>query len=568
MSAEPEKKPLYSSFDPVELGEYIGHLYEKDGRKNFVTFLIGAGFSKSAGIPLAGEIVRDLREEAKSHPLLRKAGPKPEGASEYAFLMEKLGSPLERAQRIKGYVNRARGANGQLKINWSHLLLAAMVEKGCVNRILTTNFDPLIVEALAVMGQPIRTYDLNSNGKYHPGTLDEGAIIYLHGQVHSLFLANAPGETERLRALYPPVMQEAVHNSLMIVLGYSGDCDPVLESLANLPNFPLGLRWAHFSPAGDPVGEGVTRIFEKHGADCHLATGHDSDTFMRKLVLDGMKLGLPEEVMHPFQAARISLERITAFPTRDSKEADPVRGTIELLLRAEQLVNRPTGPAMPEPAPLAAKAEQPSTEAEPNLNDLSLIPQIQMVALTQKWEEFDRLVQPIRPDPGSKLSQAIGEGLVQRAQSALNQAKFSDAFKFLDMAADYGLSDPVKPWLPGVRGNTLLEQAKLQGNTPEGDQLFAEAGQQYAEAVRLKPDMHEAFFNWGNALWAQAKLKGNTPEGDRLFAEAGQQYAEAVRLKPDKHGAFYNWGNALSDQARLKGKTPEGDRLFAEAGQK
>ena len=231
MSTETENKLTYSQFDPIQLGEYITHLQRTEGRKHFVTFLIGAGFSKSAGIPLAGEIVQELRAEAKVHPLLRNAGPPPASCSEYAFLMEKLGSPKERAQRVKKYVDRARDENGRLKINWSHLLLAAMVEKGCVNRILTTNFDPLIVEALAVTGQPIRTYDLNTTGKYNPGTLDDGAIIYLHGQMHSLFLANAPGEMDRLRGLYPAVLQEAVQDSLLIVIGYSGDCDPVLDSL-------------------------------------------------------------------------------------------------------------------------------------------------------------------------------------------------------------------------------------------------------------------------------------------------------------------------------------------------
>ena len=53
-----------------------------------------------------------------------------------------------------------------------------------------------------------------------------------------------------------------------------------------------------------------------------------------------------------------------------------------------------------------------------------------------------------------------------------------------------------------------------------------------------------------------------------MFAEAGTKYAEAVRIKPDMHEAFYNWGIALADQAKFKGDTPEGDRLFAEAGTK
>ena len=567
MSAEPESKPPYSQFDPVQLGEYIA-LLQKGGSKNFVTFLIGAGCSKSAGIPLAGEIVSELREEAKTHPLLSNAGSPPATCSEYAFLMEKLGSPKERAQRIKKYVDRARDENGRLKINWSHLLLAAMVEKGCVNRILTTNFDPLIVEALALTGQPIRTYDLNTSGKYHPGTLDEAAIIYMHGQMHSLFLANAPGEMERVRVLYPSVLQEAVQDSLLIVVGYSGDCDPVLDSLVNLPNFPLGLWWSHYSPSGNPLGEGFNCVVKKHGADCHLATGHDSDMFMRKLVVDGMKLDLPDEVLKPITAARIDLERITKFPILDPKEIDPVRNAIELLQRAEQLVASPATPAVVEVAPSTGKPAKPRTQAEPKLKDLSLVIQVNMAALTQKWEEFDQLVATVQPDLNSELSQAIGDGFLRRAGYSINQKNFADAFKYLASAEKYGLTDDMKPWLPTVIGNALSAQAQLKGNTPEADRLFAEASQKYAAAVRIKPDMHEAFDAWGIALSDQAQLKGNTPEADRLFAAAAQKFGEAVRLKPDMHEAFDAWGIALLVQARLKGNTPEADRLFAAAAQK
>ena len=335
------EKPVLSQFVPSELGEYIRHLREKEDRKHFITFLIGAGFSKSAGIPLAGEIVKELREEAKVHPLLRNVGPTPDGISEYAFLMEKLGSPKERANRVKKYVDRARDDKGRLKINWSHLLLAALVEKGYVNRLLTTNFDPLIVEALAVTGQPIRTYDLNTTGKYCPGTLDPASVIYLHGQMHSLFLANSRDEMERLRGLYPKVLQEAVQDSILIVVGYSGECDPVLDSLADLPNFPLGLWWSHYSRSGGDPGDGVQKVFAKQGTDCHLAEGDDSDTFMRKLVLDGVKLDLPDEVLKPITAIRLALERITSFPNQDIQAPDPVQGALEMLRRAEQLIDTP-----------------------------------------------------------------------------------------------------------------------------------------------------------------------------------------------------------------------------------
>ena len=553
--------PILPQFDPTELGEFIRHLAEKEGRRNFVTFLVGAGFSKSAGIPLASEIVKDLRAEGQTNPFLRAAGQPPDGTSEYAFLMEKLGSPKERASRVKKYVNLALDAQSRLKINWSHLLLATLVEKGYVHRLLTTNFDPLIVEALAVTGQPIRTYDLNITGKYSPGTLDPATVIYLHGQMHSLFLVNSRDEMERLRSIYPKALQEAVQDSILIVLGYSGDCDPVLDSLAELPNFPRGLWWCHYNPAGGGPGEGVFKIFARHGTDCHLATGDDSDTFMRKLVLDGMKLDLPDEVLKPITAIRLAIERITPFPNRDIQAADPVTGALEMLRRAEELAEAPATPR------LAAAESGRKTKPE-ELDELARVLPIEMAALTGNWLEFDRLRASITANPKSIPSNAIGDGLVRQASAMVEKSDFVAALEMLEEANGFGVTTKMAPWLPTVWGNALYRQARLEGNSPEADAIFAEAATKYAEALRLKPDMHEAFNNWGNALSEQAKLKGNTPKADALFAEAATKYAEGVRIKPDQHGTFYNWGTALLDHARLKGNTPEADAIFAEAATK
>jgi tetratricopeptide (TPR) repeat protein len=550
--------PILPPFDPVQLGRVIRNA-EKEGLRNFVTFLVGAGFSKSAGIPLASEIVKDLR--AEGHPFLDDVGQPPDGTSEYAFLMEKLGSPKERANRVKKYVDLALDAQKRLKINWSHLLLATLVEKGYVHRLLTTNFDPLIVEALAVTGQPIRTYDLNTTGKYSPGTLDPATVIYLHGQMHSLFLVNSPDEMERLRSIYPKALQEAVQNSFLIVLGYSGDCDPVLDSLAELPNFPRGLWWCHYNPAGDGPGTGVHKVFARHGTDCHLATGDDSDTFMRKLVLDGMKLDLPDEVLKPITAIRLAIERITPFPNRDIQAADPVKGALEMLRRAEELAEAPAPPR-----PVAAEHE---TKTKPEeLDELAGVVPIEMAALAGNWTEFNRLRAAITANPKSILSTAIGDGLVHQASAVVEKSDFAAALEMLDEAKSFGVTMKMAPWLPTVWGNALSGQAKLNGSTPAADTLFSEAAAKYAEALRLKPDMHEAFYNWGNALFDQATLKGYTPAAATLFAEAATKYAQAIRIKPDKHWAFNNWGNALEQQAKVQGNTPETDALFAEAATK
>jgi hypothetical protein len=60
-----------------------------------------------------------------------------------------------------------------------------------------------------------------------------------------------------------------------------------------------------------------------------------------------------------------------------------------------------------------------------------------------------------------------------------------------------------------------------------------------------------ALGNWGNALLAQAKTKQGEA-ADRLFEAACEKYAEALRLKPDMHEVLNNWGNALMAQSRSK----------------
>ena len=70
----------------------------------------------------------------------------------------------------------------------------------------------------------------------------------------------------------------------------------------------------------------------------------------------------------------------------------------------------------------------------------------------------------------------------------------------------------------------------------EADGLFAQAGEKYAAAVRIKPDMHEAFPNWGNALSAQCRRRRmRKRKWDGLFAQAGEKYAAAVCGKRNRN---------------------------------
>lgn len=52
-----------------------------------------------------------------------------------------------------------------------------------------------------------------------------------------------------------------------------------------------------------------------------------------------------------------------------------------------------------------------------------------------------------------------------------------------------------------------------------------------------------------------------------MFAQSYEKYEASLKIKPDKHEAFYNWGIALSDQAKTK-SGEEAGRLNALAEEK
>ncbi|HKY28293.1 MAG TPA: hypothetical protein VJM12_10135, partial [Pyrinomonadaceae bacterium] len=55
----------------------------------------------------------------------------------------------------------------------------------------------------------------------------------------------------------------------------------------------------------------------------------------------------------------------------------------------------------------------------------------------------------------------------------------------------------------------------------------------------------------GNEAISEVDTKSGE-EADRLWAQAGEKYEAALKIKPDKDDALYNWGIALAKQARTK----------------
>jgi tetratricopeptide (TPR) repeat protein len=93
-------------------------------------------------------------------------------------------------------------------------------------------------------------------------------------------------------------------------------------------------------------------------------------------------------------------------------------------------------------------------------------------------------------------------------------------------------------------GSALADQAKAvaERDLEKALGLWEQAGEHYARALALKPDMHGAEFNWGSALDDQAKAvaERDLEKALGLWEQAGQRYARALALKPDMQAAESN----------------------------
>ena len=522
MSAKNSQPPRTAT--PGEIADWIRFHCGEDpkGRKPGVTFLIGAGFSASTGIPTAGQMTGDI---LKKHPLLKNAGAAPPGQSEYAHLMSKL-PPSERIRIIRDAIRKAEDpATKRLRINWAHLLLATLADAGYINQILTTNFDPLIVDALATTGQPVRAFDLTASVGFQAGALESSSIVYLHGQAHGLWLTNAPDEMSRVTQHLNAVFQDALRDSILIVVGYSGECDPVFgELISRFPQFRHRLYWVHHGTNPEPC-EDVMGLLTNSYREAYLVTGLNADEFMRELVLEGLKLELPPIVRAPLESVSSSLRRVMPFPQKTGEPAasDPVRLARSVLAEAAEAI-KPGKPPKPALSPDTIIAKIPLALA------------ISMAGVTKDLTRLKAIRDPVERSNDPKLKAALGDAWLGAVPDLLRRGDISAALDLLRTVDALGSSEP--NWQAVCWGIALSDQAKTKRGDG-ADALWRKAGEKFEQALKIKPDLHEALNNLGNALSHQAMTKSGA-EADALFGQAGEKYQQALKLKPDKHEALYN----------------------------
>ena len=286
-------------FNQGRAASEVAYLLRKD-RPTRPVFLLGGGASYRAGVPLADEAVKRMARAA----FHRRTGGGRAGLdwvkpSDWITLLEsqpwfirepeRLAENFQRAVehllvprefRREFFLDLIQPRNG---LNEGYRHLADIMMRGLCHTVLTTNFDPLIAEALREKAPHVRhVVEVNRVA----GDLDQfnifgrHQIVYLHGAVEFYTDRNIEEETTHLNAELVGRLRPLVNDSPIVVIGYRGAEPSVMVDLleagiATSGRYRHGLYWCALP--GATLHPNVVRLRDLSGGNFfHLEiTGFD-----------------------------------------------------------------------------------------------------------------------------------------------------------------------------------------------------------------------------------------------------------------------------------------------------
>jgi hypothetical protein len=323
-------------------------------------WLLGAGASVSAGIATAGDMIWEFKQRLfisqrrvsrqavadLSSPAVRAqlqshidAGgqlPAQGAPEEYAALFE-AAYPAEPDRRA--YLDsKMAGA----RPSYGHIALATLMRAELCRLVWTTNFDPLIADAAAqVFGStgPLTTVALDAPDLAAQCIADGRwpVEVKIHGDFRSRRLKNTTDELRHQDALLRGVLIDACRRYGLVVAGYSGRDESVMDTLdealkAESP-FPRGLFWLHRGEGRplDRVCQFLARATAA-GVEAAIVRVENFDETLRDLMR--MVEGVDTSHLDAFAAER---RRWTGAPVPAGRRGWPV-----VRLNALQVIQFPT----------------------------------------------------------------------------------------------------------------------------------------------------------------------------------------------------------------------------------
>jgi tetratricopeptide (TPR) repeat protein len=315
----------------------------------------------------------------------------------------------------------------QPRLNAAHFLLASLLgaqpgstrksklfkAKAAFSRlILTTNFDPFLQIALQSVNRLYfmsDTPELGVTDEVLDDETDAIHLVYLHGSIHRRSQVATNADIQAIKEKNKLVLAPVLKRRGVIVLGYSGWDDVIVEALSACHKFEHLLYWC--GRQSDPLAKGafgprVEEILRKSTAS-YVQIG-SAGRFMAQLCTRLVK-GLPRLLDNPIGQIREMLETIDlkelapapmaagahGAPSLDGG-ADPdaivkaQKSAIERLAQAEQAYLRPTPPPSP-PAKKARRPLQHAVQADASAEALRLLSVAKVAEALSNYAESRRL---------------------------------------------------------------------------------------------------------------------------------------------------------------------------------
>jgi NAD-dependent SIR2 family protein deacetylase len=267
-------------------------------------FLIGAGCSRSAGIPLSREIAKDAATDlARMYSNEAFKSNDPDQALEWLKCNGKVNKeqlwddlygelfeahykdPREQQARIINAIERGDSAITPL--------LGELVRRCYVHTILTTNFDQLVLQGivrtgiLPVVADGIESLTRIDSRPRYP------QVVYLHGSMHTYNLRNsrsAVADTALSKSLHRALYDLLRDSTVTVIAGYAGGEEGVMQLLtkaaAELPDKVM--YWVSHGANPDDISPGAKKLLAQERNKFQSQAKMPTRSLLRSCVVSGL----------------------------------------------------------------------------------------------------------------------------------------------------------------------------------------------------------------------------------------------------------------------------------------
>ena len=301
----------------IALEEFIHHFTE-DARSQRFCFILGAGASKSSGIPTGAELAQKWIKEIKGY--LDSSGfdlwvrNEKIKLNDCASYYPKIFDRRFMINKQTGYDDLEQ-AMGKAEPSLGYSFLAEIMAQGKHNIVITTNFDSMMEDALFIYTskKPL-VIGHSSLANFINIQLERPQIIKVH---HDLFLSprNTENDTKEMDPALKKGLQEIFKYYTPVVIGYGGNDGGFMDILKG--SLDSEIFWCY---VGDklPKAEIQELVADKQGFFVPI------DDFDQLMFLIGDRIGLGP--LHE-RMEEVAQKRITEYRKRFENEAGRVRSS-------------------------------------------------------------------------------------------------------------------------------------------------------------------------------------------------------------------------------------------------